>query len=146
MKFKILDVFLQDCYLIVRAEHYHPDGLVWFTEYYRWQGREGLKQKKATVAGLFLMDNGLPAPFSIQNNGLSLQQYLPVGRSWKRLPPPRLDKESILDVIRGIHTKRLAEGWPGGEDTLSPSPYQPADTTGSKILLTKFVGLKGTQE
>lgn len=149
MDFMIVDVFTQDGQLVVKAEHYHPTGALWFVEHYTWQGREGLKQKRATNAlGQPLLDDGTVAP-STTNPGPPVQviYWLPDGRSWLRLPAPHMVNHSILTTIRSIHRQRLTSGWPQGKiDRLPAFKFSPEDEAGCPVLLTKFRLLVGQQE
>ena len=147
---KVTDVFQQDCHLIVRAEHYHPDGTFWFLENYRWQGREGLKRKRVTnTAGRLLMDNGKVAPLRIEDGDSTPVAYLPKGREWARRSTPHMDEDSILDTIRSIHRQRLTSGWPQGTvdlvSRISPDKIRQQDRDGCPQLINKFAYLVGRE-
>ena len=143
---KIVDVFEKDCHLIVLVEHYHADGSFWFREDYRWQGREGLKQKRATNdQGEALMDDGQVAPtHNVEGDQL---HYLPEGREWARLPAPHIVDDSILSVIRSIHAQRLVWGWPQGAidqvSSIPDSKISQRDRDGCPVLIAKFAALVG---
>ena len=140
MDFKILAVFEQDCHLVVRAEHYQPDGSFWFLEHYTWQGREGLKAKRKTdKRGRLLLSDGKLAP----QRGDPPESYLPTGEEWSRHLPPHVDEDSILSTIRGIHKQRLRDGFPGVVDTLSSRPFTRDDASGCQVLTAKFSYLAG---
>lgn len=143
--FKILDIFARDGQLVVKVEHYNPDNTVWFMEHYIWQGREGLKQKRATNAlGQPLMDNGLMAPSTVLQGSPDLVIYLlPLGRTWLRRPGPYMVDDSILNVIRSIHQQRLASGWPSRSNRLSPFKHTTYDDIGVLVLITQFMRLVG---
>lgn len=145
--FKIVDVFTQDGQLIVKAEHYHATGSLWFVENYTWQGREGLKQKRATNAlGQLLLSDNSVAPSRIVRPGLPdvLEQYLPTGAQWKYRPGPHMDEASILSVIASIHQQRLAAGWPQGQvDVLRRFKPTQEDEGGIVGLTLGFQSLKG---
>ena len=146
MDFKIIDVQNQDSHLIVCVEHYHVNGTLWFTENYVWQGREGLKQKRATDAdGQILLTDGTVAP-SLTNNAGIVEQYLPEGKSWQLRPGPHMDDEAILTTIRDIHKDRLVSGWPSTTDTLSPCSCTNEDVDGCDTLVSKFTSLIGYEE
>jgi len=145
MIFKIVNIFQQDAHLVVQVEHYNPDGTFWFLEHYRWQGREGLKRKRATNAqGEILLEDGSVAPYSDPPG--ELEQYLPEGAKWQYLPGPHLDESNILGTIQTIHQRRLASGWPQGRvDILArtaPHKLRQEDHDGSPQLLSKFDSLK----
>lgn len=147
--FKILDIFVHDGQLVAKVEHYKPDNTVWFVEHYTWQGREGLKQKRAVNdLGQLLLDNGAVAPtIPRPSDPRELSYVLPVGRSWARRSGTHMVQESILSVIRSIHQQRLGSGW--SESATDPLPtFKPSidDTLGVSVLLTTFIGLKGRQE
>jgi hypothetical protein len=146
MDFKIINVHNQDSHLAVYVEHYHVDGTLWFTENYTWQGREGLKQKRATDAdGRILLTDGTVAPY-LTNDCEIAEQYLPEGKSWELLPGPRMDDESILTTIRAIHRDRLVSGWPSTTDTLRPCVCTNKDVDGCDALVSKFTPLVGREE
>ena len=144
--FKILDVFADNARLVVRAEHYNADGSVWFTEHYRWQGREGLKRKRQTNSdGGYIMDDGNVAPLMPVDvvNGIA-EPYLPDGRTWARYDIPYMDEGSILGTIRSTHDDRLVSGWPQGSvDVMSPTGQaQDRDEAGISTLVSLFSSLK----
>ena len=144
--FKILDVFADNAWLVIRSEQYNADGSVWFVENYRWQGREGLKHKRKTNSdGRPLMDDGNIAPLrDVDITGVA-DPYLPEGRTCARHEVPHMDESSILRTIRSVHTQRLASGWEQGSiDAISPgkTPSQP-DLDGVSVLVTHFESLKG---
>ena len=140
MDFKILEVSDQACYLNVRVEHYHSDGSTWFTEDYGWQGREGLKQKRATnEQGKILRNNGVVAPVK----GNPPKQYLPKGKAWKLMAPPIMDGDAILGVIKATHVQRLASGWPDSVNTLSTRTPSQEDRDGCGMLVSTFKHLEG---
>lgn len=143
--FRILDVFQQDHHLIVRAEHFNPDGSFWFLENYIWQGREGLKRKRKTDAqGRILMDDGKPAPLTDHPDVEERRQFLPLGRDWARHDTPHMDEGSILTTIRSIHEQRLVSGWPQGTiDTLALLMGNSQDEVGCPDLIGKFAALAG---
>jgi len=152
MDYRIVDVFINDFRLCVKADHYHPDGSFWFTEHYTFLGREGLKQKQATDAqGNVLMDDGTPAPTRaggrVPINASERIPYLPSGRSWKYRPGPHMSDNSILEAISSIHKQRLVTGWPQGKvDSLKPrraSSMTQADRDGCAILNVAFQHLIG---
>ena len=146
MIFKILDVYAQDNHLCVWVQHFRATGSEWFKEHYLFQGREGLKQKRATDAqGRILMDDGEVAPILIRKDGLT-GSYLPTGRTWKRLPAPHMDDSSILVTIRSIHQQRTASGWIRGDNTLSNHKSTVEDELGNPVLLERFGHLKGYSE
>jgi hypothetical protein len=150
MDFKIVDVFTQDGQLVVRAEHYHPTDAasVWFVEHYTWQGREGLKQKRATNAlGQLLLDDGTVAPVEVQPGPPDkLVPFLPAGRDWLRQPAPHMVDDTILATIRSVHRQRRASGWPTTTDRLPSFKFSPADALSVETLRLKFQGLIGRQE
>lgn len=144
--FKIIDIFVHDDQLVVKVEHYNPDSTVWFVEHYTWQGREGLKQKRATNAlGQPLLNNGAVAPSTIALDGRVIYS-LPLGRDWLRLPGTHLTAEAILGVIRSIHQQRLATGWAIKLARLPAFKAIPEDTLGVAALRLQFQGLIGRQE
>jgi hypothetical protein len=149
MDFKIVDVFTQDGQLVAKAEHYHPSGALWFVEHYTWQGREGLKQKRATNAlGQLLLDDGTVAPSTTRPGPpVEVIYSLPAGRSWLRQPAPHMVNDSILATIRSIHQQRLASGWPQGKvDQLPGFKPDSTDESGAETLRLKFQILIGHQE
>ena len=147
MDFKIIDVHNQDSHLAVCVEHYNVDGTLWFTENYTWQGREGLKQKRATNAdGDILLTDGTVAPYLATNDVGIAEQYLPEGKSWQLRPAPHMDDESILTTIRATHKDRLVSGWPSTTDTLSPCSCTNEDVDGCDTLVSKFTSLIGCEE
>ena len=148
MEFKIVDVFTHDSQLVVKAEHYHPNGALWFVEHYTWQGREGLKQKRATNAlNQLLLDDGTVAPFTTRPGQPSEGIYsLPPGRSWRLRPGPHMDDSSILEVIRSVHRQRRVAGWPNSTDRLPRFKSSSDDMQGCQTLRLKFQSLIGRQE
>jgi len=149
MDFKITEVYISSGHLVVTAEHYNANGSLWFVEHYTWQGREGLKQKRATNAlGQLLLDDGTVAPVAVRRGPLDeLVAFLPPGRNWLRQPAPHLVDDSILGTIRSIHKQRLATGWPQGKvDTLRTFKPAPTDHAGVAVLLAKFRLLVGRTE
>ena len=149
MDFKIVDVFTQDGQLVVKAEHYHPSGVLWFVEHYTWQGREGLKQKRATNAlGQLLLDDGTVAPSTTHPGPPAEVIYsLPAGRTWLLRPGPHMDRSSIVKTIRKIHKQRLVSGWPQGQmDPMCRFKFNGDDTTGCTGLRSHFQTLIGYQE
>lgn len=150
MDFRIVDVYLSSGQLVVTAEHFNPDGSAWFTEHYTWQGREGLKQKRATNAlGQLLQDDNTVAPTRVTRRGPpdETEQFLEAGKTWKLRPGPHMVDDSILSTIRSIHRQRLATGWPQGKiDQLPTFKSGPADNLGSDALKLRFQGLIGHQE
>jgi len=150
MAFKIIEVYVSSGHLVVTAEHYRPDGSAWFTEHYTWQGREGLKQKRATnVLGQLLLDDDTVAPTEIVRRGPpdETRQVLPPGRAWKLRPGPHMVDDSILGTIRSIHKQRLVTGWPqGAVDRLTTYKYSSADQQGCETLRARFQALVGHQE
>ena len=154
--FKILDVFEQQCHLIVLAEHYQPDESFWFTEYYVWQGREGTHFKRVTNAdGDMLMDDGNPAPWGQSNlDEVAIpgaippiqKQRLTPGRTWLRETTPSMDNDSILDTIRSTHSRRTETGWPVQTDTLPSFNMTEKDAEGCVALINKFASLKEYSE
>jgi len=149
MDFKIIEVYASSGHLVVTAEHYNANGSLWFVEHYTWQGREGLKQKRATNAlGQLLLDNGTVAPTEVRRGPPDeLAAFLPPGRNWLRQPAPHMVDDSILSVIRAIHKQRLASGWPQGKvDTLQTFKSASTDHAGVTVLLAKFRSLIGRAE
>ena len=149
MDFRIVEVYISSGQLVVRAEHFKPDGSAWFTEHYTWQGREGLKQKRATNAlGQLLQDDDSIAPTRIIRRGPpdEVEQFLEAGKTWKRLPAPHMVDDSILGTIRSIHRQRLATGYPNRIDQLRAPTPTAADVAGCPVLLAKFQVLIGRQE
>lgn len=145
--FRIVDIFTQDGQLVVKAEHFRPDGSAWFTENYTWQGREGLKQKRATNAlGQLLLDDGTVAPSDPDPNVPGRRNFrLPPGRTWALRPGPHMDESSILSTIRSIHRQRLLTGWPNTVDRLGNFRPKPEDVTGCPALLARFQALLGRE-
>ena len=150
MQFEILDVFQQDSQLVVKVRHHNPDGSAWFVEHYTWQGREGLKRKRATNAlGQLLLDDGTVAPTEVVRRGPpdKVSAFLPAGRTWLLRPGPHMDESSILSIIRSVHQQRRITGWPQGKvDNLPVFKHNTSDNNGVEILRTKFQGLIGRQE
>ena len=148
MDFKILDVTAQNGHLVVTAQHYKPDGSPWFTENYLFQGREGLKQKRATnVLGQILQDDDTVAPTVVVRRGPpdQVEQVLEPGKRWKLLPGPHMDESSILGTIRLIHAQRVASGFQGNNDRLVTPPSTVEDGTGCNVLLARFSLMKGRE-
>ena len=145
MLFKILEVFTQNGQLVVKAQHYNADGSVWFVEHYTFQGREGVKQKRAVNAlGQLLLDDDTVAPTELDSPGVTRRAVLPVGRQWKFRPGPHMDNGSILSVIQSTHRQRVAAGWPQGQaDQLPAFTTTPVDDAGASTLLAKFLPLIG---
>jgi hypothetical protein len=147
--FKIVQVFEKDCQMVVQVEHNHADGSFWHLEHYVHQGREGLRQKRATTRdGIPLMDNDQIAPLvDIVEGAITRQdRRLPPGRTWKLRPGPHLDDDSILETIREIHSLRLLSGWPQGSvDKLSTSKHSDADKAGCPSLTAHFQRLVGVE-
>ena len=148
MDFKIVDVFVTDGQLVVKAEHYQAGGALWFVEHYIWQGREGLKQKRATNAlGQLLLDDGTVAPATPDPDRPGRRiAFLPAGRDWLRQPAPHMDDSSILNQIRSTHRQRVASGWPTTIDRLPSFKPTLADGLGVETLRLKFQSLIGRQE
>jgi hypothetical protein len=156
--FTILDVFDNDCHMVVKVQHLHDDDAPWHIEYYYFQGREGLKHKRVTDAeGFILMDDGAVAPKRdrpIRQVGEpatlhNQEQYLPSGRDWARHPEPHLDVESILNVIRNQHTARSVDTETiqrQRDDVLIPMKHNEQDTQGYVILVNHFQSLIGRTE
>jgi len=147
--FRITDIFLLDCQLIAHVEHLHPDGSFWFSEHYRWQGREGSKrQRMVDDEGFMLMDNGerAPLPDSLTPRDIP-EAYLPDGRDWAWRDAPSMNESSILDTIRSIHQQRLITGWPQGKvDVCARTPdhkISESDRACCQIILDAFVYLRG---
>ena len=147
MDFRIVDVFIQGGHLVVKAEHFKPDGSPWFTEHYLFQGREGLKHKRATNAllGQPLLDDGSVAPTELKRDNDRQVPVLPPGRRWARRPEPHLAEDSVLHTIRLIHRQRAAAQAPNTVDRLVTPPPTQADNDGCGALLTQFAGLKGRE-
>lgn len=147
--FKIVGVSQVSHCLVVRVEHYHPDGSLWFIENYRFQGREGLKHKRDTDAeGFILMDDGNRAPLrAVPNLPSTMAEYLPAERGWARKTETHMDENSILDTIRSIHAQRLVSGWPqGAVDVLSQSTSAiQRDVDGCSALMARFTALIGRE-
>lgn len=150
MQYKITDIVLQAGHLVVTVQHFAPDGSNWFLENYVWQGREGLKQKRAVNAqGQLLQDDGTVAPTIMVNSGPRQEprQYLEAGKNWQRQPGTHMVDDSIISVIRSTHAQRLASGWPGGTNKLSLlKPPQQPDVDGGPALLARFQHLIGRIE
>ena len=148
--FKVISVWEQDCHLIVTAEHYHPDASFWFTENYRWQGREGLRHKRSTNArGELLLSDGTVAP--TRNNVLGESEaYLPGGTDWQRNAGIHMDNNAVLGVIRTIHGERLLSGWPQGQrdvvQSVSVERLSQEDQDGCSVLTAAFSSLVGLEE
>lgn len=146
MDFKVLDVFVQGGHLVVKAQHFKLDGTAWFTEHYLFQGREGLKHKRATNGlGQPLLDDGTVAPTELKRDNNRQVPVLPTGRQWARRPEPHLAEDSILHTIRLIHRQRTALNSPNTVDSLVVPPATKADNDGCAALLTKFQGLNGRE-
>lgn len=153
MAFTITEVFTQDGHLVVKADHFRPDGSAWFTENYTWQGREGLKQKRATNAlGQLLLDDGTVAPSTVRRGPPDEVEYiLPPGRQWARRSGTHMVDDSILSVIRTTHRQRSTTAYPSRIDQLR-TPVgaglapPPADVAGCPALLAKFQTLIGWTE
>ena len=140
-EFKVLDVRAHNGQLLVRVEHFDASGSHWFFEDYTWQGREGLKRKRQTnPQGKLLLADGTVAPSNAKGD-----QYLPGGREWAYLPPPIMDNEAIVSVIRQVHQSRLITGAPYADGRLRTSvpPGTPRDNAGIGLLASKFAGLRG---
>ena len=152
MDFRIVDVFELDCHLIVKVEHYNADDSFWHVENYRWQGREGLAQKRrrSEITGNLMMDNGEDAPIRAAADGDPEHAYLPEGRTWARLPAPYMDDESILSQIRETHAARLVSGWPQGSvDVVGRIPDEriaQIDRDGCATIFARFESLKERSE
>ena len=140
--FNIAEVSVCDCHLLVKVEHLNDDGSPWFWEQYIWQGREGIKQNRASNPdGEFLMDNGEVAPFL--EDVRHPEQYLPDGRTWARRPGTHMDNSSILGAIREVHQQRQG-GFVGYNGWITPSlEHRTDDEDGCAILLDRFSGLVG---
>ena len=143
---EIVNMFEQDCFLIVQAEHYHDDGAFWFMEHYRWCGDEGLKQKRATDdQGRALLDDDSLAPTRIVDG--EEVPYRPEGRTWKRHAAPYMDDFSIWETIVKDHNTRKASGFGGGVDVLSrvtlPDDIAAHMQSGMSTLLTRFNTIVG---
>lgn len=146
MKWKVLQVFSQDGHLILQVEHY-LDESIWFTENYRWQGREGLRHKReVNIEGQFLMDNGEVAPLLDSVHGDPPVQYLSSGRSWKFLPGPALGEATVFHVIRDTHRQRIESGWPHTSDVVTSCACTNNDSMGVNALLAKFSHIVGYSE
>lgn len=139
--FAILQVVDIRCQLVVRVQHFNPDGSDWFREAYTWQGREGLKCKRMTNPdGLILMDDGEPAPTRVVAG--QVEQYLPADRTWARYSAPHMDDSSILDIIRTVHGQGRAQGYDGWNDDIQFNPNT-QDEDGCSVLVAKFDSLIG---
>jgi hypothetical protein len=143
---EIVNMFEQDCFLVVQAEHYHDDGAFWFSEHYRWCGDEGLKQKRATDdQGRALLDDDSLAPTNtIDGEDVA---YLPEGRDWKRHAAPHMDDFSIWETIVKDHNTRKAAGFGGSVNVLSrvtiPEDIATRLRSGMDTLLTRFNSVVG---
>ena len=61
MDWKIIEVYASSGHLVVTVEHYNPGPApqaLWFIEHYLFQGREGMRQRRAANAlGQILLDD-----------------------------------------------------------------------------------------
>lgn len=147
--FKILAVATHDGHLVVTTQHFKPDGSPWFAEHYIFQGREGVKRKRAVNAlGQLLQDDGSVAPTRLVRKGLSQEpeQYLELGKRWMFRSEPHIDESSILSVIRLTHARRLVSGWGRTADTIGRLRPMAKDMEGCDILLARFQRLVGFEE
>ncbi len=149
MDFKIVDVFIHDSQLVVKAQHYHPSAPgepvePWFVEHYTWQGREGSKrQRRVNALGEPLLDDGSVALKVTPPDG-RVAWFLPSDRQWAYNARPRMSEASVLGVIQETHRQRLATGWPQGKvDVLGRFKSSAADEAGVAALLLHLGGLKG---
>jgi hypothetical protein len=155
--FKVLEVFEHFCHLVLKVEHYNPDGSFWFLEHYFENGAEGLiRKRKANDQGQLLMDNGEVAPLvnpnpPIRRPGVfraeDYEQYLPDGREWVYHPAPWLDEQSLLSTVRSIHRQRLQnpQQWQGKIDVLPKVSFKENDQLGCSVLMNKFRYLIGRE-
>jgi hypothetical protein len=147
---QILNIKGQDSYLVATVQHFNPDGSPWFIENYRWQGREGGKQKRASDEnGELLLDDGSPAPKRLGSDKEE-HQYLPAGRQYKFLPGTHISDESLLSLIRTTHEQRLVSGWPQGyRDSLRSVPtsgVHQRDQDGIAQMVSTFKHLEDYSE
>jgi len=138
---EIVDKFLQDGYFVVKADHFHDEGLFWFMEHYRWQEDEGNQHKRVVdSAGIPVMDNGQSAPTALDDIG-ETSAYLPEGRTWERHTAPHMDDSSIWEVIMADHAQRKLNGYVGGSNILTRNPsvvITPAMSAGGDALMEHF--------
>jgi hypothetical protein len=143
---EIVDTFNQDGFFVVKAEHFHEDGLFWFMEHYRWQMTEGNIHKRVVdEAGIPVMDNDQSAPTKLDGIGEN-SAYLPEGRTWKRHTTPHMDDSSIWEVIMSDHAQRKLNGYVGGRDILTRNPsvvITPAMQAGGDALMDHFKSVVG---
>jgi hypothetical protein len=131
---RIITVGEHDCHLHIQAEHWHPEadratkGQVWFIEDYLWQGREGLARKRLMNARgeLLLTDDTVAPQRPARFDGDVEEYYLPEGKDWKRATQPSMDDDSVFDIIKAIHRKRLITGW-DNKWYMPPSHMHPKD-------------------
>lgn len=145
--YRITAIYNQDAHMCVAVEHYHPDGSFWFSENYRWQGREGSKRKRATDAeGFLLLDDGQRAPERSAAAGETEQeQYLPSGRDWQYRPGLHMDESSLLAAIQSTHDQRRNDGFPQGQidiiQRLPDDKIDQKDKDGCDALVAHFASL-----
>ena len=136
---EIINRFEQDGNFVVEAEHYNDDGSLWYSEHYQFGGEEGHKHKRATNAsGEILLDDGTVAPTQIiEGDEIA---YRPLGRDWARRPEPHMDDSTIWAAILSDHEQRVAAGYAGGRDVLSPQGGSQDDYlhAGCEMLMGRF--------
>jgi len=143
---EVINMFEQDCFLVVQAEHYHDDGGFWFSEHYRWCGDEGLRQKRATDSdgNALLEDDSLAPTNTIDSEEVA---FLPEGQDWKYLAAPHMDDSSIWEVIIQDHNTRKVAHFGGGVDVLRrvtlPDDITVRMQSGMSTLLTRFNTIVG---
>ena len=136
---EIINRFEQDGHFIVEAEHYHEDGSIWYSEHYRFGGKQGHTHKRATNAsGEILLDDGTVAPTQvIEGDEVA---YLPPGRDWARRPEPHMDDSTIWSAILSDHEQRVAAGYAGGRNVLSRQNVENEAYlhAGCEVLMERF--------
>lgn len=146
-RIEVVDMFNQDGFFVVQAEHFHDDSSFWYMEHYRWTMAEGNNHKRVVDgAGIPVMDNDQSAPTRLDFAD-EVVPYLPEGRTWKRHTTPRMELSSIREVMIADHTQRKLNGYAGGRNILSRNPSVVITTAmqaGGDALMNHFKTLVGT--
>ena len=149
MDFKIIDVFEWHCNMVLRVEHYNPNGSPWFLEHHTRNGQTGLVLKRAVDAkGWPYLENGQLAPSHIDEipGGEGPRPFLPSGQRWKYEDVLRLTERKLLYGISQVHKQRLLTGFPQGTiDVLAPMGHTADDELGCARLVDTFKHLIGRQ-